>query len=97
MDTRTPKSFKSIEFKHPNRPRRMLWRGVVGALAASAATGATRLAKFLVNDKRKGGGLVPRVLPGPGLEFGPDLRAAQFACNIIAGVQTLDKVKRRGL
>jgi hypothetical protein len=35
---------------------------------------------------RKGGGLVPRMLPGPGLEFGPDLRAAQFACNIIAGV-----------
>jgi hypothetical protein len=48
--------------------------------------GATRLAKLLADDMRKGGGLVPRMLPGPGLEFGPHLRAAQFACNIIAGV-----------
>jgi len=58
------------------------------SLAAQAAKGATRLAKLLADNKRKGGGLVPRMLPGPGLEFGPDLRAAQFACNIIAGVQT---------
>jgi hypothetical protein len=42
---------------------------------------------LLADDMRKGGGLVPRMLPGPDLEFGPDLRAAQFACNI-AGVQT---------
>jgi len=51
----------------------------------SSGHGRPRLAKLLADDMRKGGGLVPRMLPGPGLEFGPDLRAAQFACNIIAG------------
>ena len=54
----------------------------------SSGHGRPRLAKLLADNMRKGGGLVPRMLPGPGLEFGPDLRAAQFACNIIAGVQT---------
>ena len=38
---------------------RMHWRGVVVALAASAAMSAPRLAKLLANDKRKGVGLVP--------------------------------------
>jgi len=80
MDTRTPKSAREDALAG-------LFIMLLSSLAAQAATGATRLAKLLADDKRKGGGLVSRMLPGPDLEFGPDLRAAQFACNI-AGVQT---------
>ena len=83
MDTRTPKSAREDALAGS------LAGSLVGCCCLSGGSsghGRPRLAKLLADDMRKGGGLVPRMLPGPGLEFGPDLRSAQFACNIIAGV-----------
>ena len=69
----------------------------VAAIAALSAGSQGQTAKTCGLDKMRGGpGLVPRVLPFVGLQNGPGWRASQWACNVVAGVQTFNKVRRRG-